>query len=58
MHFKRHFAFQNAKIIYIFPENLKKNLGFTRKFMYSWVTTNTGLVLFGLVKGNKAGHFM
>ena len=31
IHFERHFAFQNAKIIY-FPENLKKIIGLASKF--------------------------
>ena len=31
MHFESHFAFQNA-YSYIFPENLKKVLGFDSKF--------------------------
>ena len=31
MYFESHFAFQMHKIIF-FPENLKKILGFTRKF--------------------------
>ena len=30
MHFERHAAFHNAYIFYFFPENQKKNLGFTR----------------------------
>ena len=32
--------------IILFPENLKKNLGFTSKFRYGQVTLNTGVFFY------------
>ena len=44
--------FKMHKIIF-FPENLKKFLGFTSKFRKGQFTLNTGIFLFGLIKGQK-----
>ena len=48
MHFKRHFAFQNA-YDYIFSRKPEKNLDFTSKFRYGRVTLNTDEALEGFL---------
>ena len=42
--------------IIFFPENLKKILGFTSKFRYGWVTINTVIFVFGLIKKKMYRH--
>ena len=51
---KGEMPFKMHKIIYFFPENLKKVLGFTIKYRLGRVTLNTGIFLFGLMQN---GHF-
>ena len=36
--------------MFFFQENLKKNLGFTSKFMKGWVTLNTGIFIWPILK--------
>ena len=52
MHFERHC------IIIFFPENLKKNLGLTSKFMLGGVTLITGIFLSSLFSLKVFKHTM